>query len=152
MPLLTDAALKAGLASLGGMYNMFNAAAQAKSFENMKGGTTDAQKKAKAGKEMARLKALAHAALATGRDKVNAGDNKTANSNFANAYQVRCVCDWLWKHAMGNSGDSGHAGYLTLSRNFSKLAAGAALPASCANKKCKKCKACITSEIAAIHD
>ena len=152
MPLLTDAALKAGLESMGRKHNMYNGNMQAVSYNNMKGGRNDAEKYAKADAECKKLKAKAHDALSVGRDKVNAGDNKTANHNFAFAYQMRCVCDWIWSHAMGERGDQGHAYYLHLSAHFSQIATGAPLPRSCGGAGCMKCKACITAKINEIKD
>ena len=73
--------------------------------------------------EYKELKVLSHEALRDGRDAMVAGDLKKANSNFAFAYQTRCCCDWIWKHVLGQSGDTGHAKYVEVEREFSKLAA-----------------------------
>ena len=74
--------------------------------------------------EYKELKQLSHKALKDGRDAMEVGNLPKANSNFAFAYQTRCCCDWIWKQVLGNTGDHGHAKYLQISREFSKLAAG----------------------------
>lgn len=43
------------------------------------------------GSECARLKAICHQALSQGRDNVIKGELVKANSNFALAYQARCL-------------------------------------------------------------
>jgi hypothetical protein len=70
------------------------------------------------------LKVLSHKALGTGKANVQKDDLATANKNFAFAYQMRCVCDWIWKNLLNKQGDAGHAAYLQVSRSFGKLAAG----------------------------
>ena len=75
------------------------------------------------GKECAAIKKLSHDALFTGRSNILADNYEAANSNFAYAYQMRCVSDYIWCNLMHNSGDNGHAAYLQLSRDFGMLAA-----------------------------
>jgi len=74
--------------------------------------------------ECAEIKALCHKALAGARDAVQNDDLAKANSQFAFAYQMRCVSDWIYVNLLGNSGDRGHAKYLELEREFGKLSAG----------------------------
>lgn len=107
----TASALKAEFDKLG--YNMLDTELAATSIAT-------SQNPAKTYKD---LKVLAHKALATGRDNVAKGDLATANKNFAFAYQMRCVCDWIWKNLMGKQGDTGHAAFLRLSTGFGKLCA-----------------------------
>ena len=73
-------------------------------------------------KEYSDLKKLSHQALAKGRDQMKAEQNDQANSSFAFAYQMRCVCDFIWKRLLNKSGDQGHAKYLKVSRKFSQYA------------------------------
>ena len=77
-----------------------------------------------ASKECKDIKALSHKALSSGRDAMNADDTAKANSNFAFAYQMRCVSDWILVNLLKKRGDEGHAKYLEVSRQFSKLATG----------------------------
>ena len=77
-----------------------------------------------ASKECKDIKALSHKALSSGRDAMNADDTAKANSNFAFAYQMRCVSDWILVNLLKKRGDEGHAKYLEVSRQFSKLAMG----------------------------
>lgn len=109
MPRLDESAIRKGLTGL--KYNMLDV------------NKTVAGCVANPGKECADIKKLSHGALSTARDQMNAGQTDKANSSFAFAYQMRCVADWIWKNAMGKSGDLGHATYLALSRDFGKLAA-----------------------------
>lgn len=76
------------------------------------------------GKAYKALKVRSKQALTQGRDSMIAGKNETANNNFAFAYQMRCVCHWIWKNLLGRTGDNGHQAFLTLSRKFSQLANG----------------------------
>jgi hypothetical protein len=85
---------------------------------------TAAEALANPGKEYAALKKLSHQALTSGRDFMNNDDNQKANSNFAFAYQMRCVADWIWINLMHNEGDLKHHKFLELSREFGKLATG----------------------------
>ena len=75
------------------------------------------------GKECAAIKKLSHEALFTGRSNIIADKYEAANANFAYAYQMRCVSDYIWCNLLKNSGDNGHAAYLQLSREFGMLAA-----------------------------
>lgn len=75
------------------------------------------------GKECAAIKKLSHEALSTGRNNILKDDYEAANNNFAFAYQMRCVSDYIWCNLLHNSGDNGHAAYLQLSREFGILAA-----------------------------
>lgn len=95
-----------------------------------------------ASEEYKELKKVSHKALADGRDAMLSDDLKNANSNFAFAYQS---CDWIWKNMLGKSGDSGHANYLIVTREFSKLAAGKQKLSEAEKKR-------ILTYITAIHD
>eukprot|EP00295_Goniomonas_pacifica_P047914 CAMPEP_0175913398 /NCGR_PEP_ID=MMETSP0108-20121206/9245_1 /TAXON_ID=195067 ORGANISM="Goniomonas pacifica, Strain CCMP1869" /NCGR_SAMPLE_ID=MMETSP0108 /ASSEMBLY_ACC=CAM_ASM_000204 /LENGTH=180 /DNA_ID=CAMNT_0017235787 /DNA_START=98 /DNA_END=640 /DNA_ORIENTATION=- len=94
-------------------------------------------------KEYAELKRLSHASLIQGRDNMIAGRNHDANSNFAFAYQMRCTSDWIWKNLLHRQGDLGHAKFLEVSREFSKLAG---------HKLTGEQKARIAAKVAAIHE
>jgi hypothetical protein len=74
------------------------------------------------GKECAKLKEVCHDALRQGKANIQAGKNDQANSNFALAYQARCMCDYIWSNVMNKEGDRGHAEFLQKSRDFSKFA------------------------------
>lgn len=65
-----------------------------------------------------------HVSLAQARDHVMAGRMKEATSCFAHAYQLRCLCDWVWVNVLGNRGDFNHARFLQASRDFAKYTAG----------------------------
>lgn len=91
------------------------------------------------------LKVLSHKALYEGKQSMEKDDLVKANSQFAFAYQTRCVCDYLWKHLLGNSGDAGHAAYLQVQRDFGKLAAGK-------TKLTAQEKETILAKIRKIHD
>jgi hypothetical protein len=74
------------------------------------------------GVECADLKNVCHNALRQGKANVRAKNLKEANSNFALAYQARCMCDYIWVNVMNRKGDQGHAKFLQDSRDFGKLA------------------------------
>ena len=106
-----------------------------------------------ASEEYKELKKVSHKALADGRDAMLSDDLKKANSNFAFAYQTRCCCDWIWKNVLGKSGDSGHANYLIVTREFSKLAAEKQKLSEAGKKKLSEDeKKRILTYITAIHD
>lgn len=44
-----------------------------------------------------------------GQDKVIAGLTVRAGANFRKALELRCICDYVWVHVLGNKGDIGHA-------------------------------------------
>jgi hypothetical protein len=78
--------------------------------------------------EHKQLKVLSHKALSSGRDYMLNKDYDKANNQFAFAYQMRCVADFTWKNILGKDGDTGHAKYLEISRDFSKLALKKIIP------------------------
>ena len=80
--------------------------------------------KSNPGKECGDLKAICHTALRQGQSHVKEGKLKEANSNFALAYQARCVCDYIWVHLMNKRGDAKHAEFLQSSRDFGAYCTG----------------------------
>ena len=75
--------------------------------------------KANPGLECSELKRICHKALKQGQTHVNKGEMSEANSNFALAYQARCLCDYIWVNILGKHGDAQHAEFLRNSRDFS---------------------------------
>lgn len=65
----------------------------------------------------ARIKKVCHEALSDGRDNVKHKNYEAATSNFAYAYQARCICDKIQADFCGGS-DAKHAHFLKQSRAF----------------------------------
>lgn len=91
------------------------------------------------------LKVKCHKALGAGRDNMRAGRHDKANSNFAYAYQMRCVCNYIWVNWMHQPDDKVHNHYLVLQRKFSQFALNN-------GKLSDKEKAEVEAAIAKIHD
>ena len=106
-------------------------------------GLTARKSLANPNKEYSDLKKLSHQALTKGRDQMKAQQNDQANSSFAFAYQMRCVCDFIWTRLLHKSGDQGHAKYLQVSRKFSQYATKKLTPKQMTE---------VEALIAAIHD
>lgn len=81
------------------------------------------------------LKERVHKALVLGRDSIQDGDYEAANSHFAYAYQMRCVCDYIWRHYVPADekqrvleqrpdAEERHQEFVKLSRKFSQYAKG----------------------------
>ena len=74
--------------------------------------------KANPGSECKKLKEICHDALRQGKSNVNKGAMSQANSNFAMAYQARCLSDYIWVNILKEKGDATHAEFLISSRDF----------------------------------
>jgi len=76
------------------------------------------------GEECSDLKKICHKALKQGQTNVSKGNKSEANSNFAMAYQARCVCDYIWVNILHKRGDAKHAEFLSNSRDFGAYCTG----------------------------
>lgn len=74
------------------------------------------------------LKERVHDALVEGRDHLNNEDRIEASRSFAYAFQMRCVCDFVWTEILGKESNEAHDRYLQLSRYFGRYALGRKLP------------------------